>query len=75
MTHKQLNAFIKQVENYYFRTVEDVGAHPNAMLIWNQVRIFAGLPRLSKEDLSHYDEIQKQYITPRESKLARLIGD
>jgi hypothetical protein len=47
-----LREFIEDVEAREFRTETDAGAHPNALLVWNQVREFAGLPRITREDLA-----------------------
>lgn len=43
--------FINKTERDHFRTHQDVGANWNALFVWNQLREFAGLPRLTKHDL------------------------
>lgn len=60
-------AFIFAVESSHFRTVEDTGANPNAMLIWNIVRQRVGLPRISKDDLPAWDG--RTYAMPANSFL------
>jgi len=50
--------FIEDVEKSHFRTNGDIGANSNALFVWNLLREYAGLPRLSHDDLSqrHADE-------------------
>lgn len=43
--------FVRDVENRYFRTQCDIGAHPNALEVWNEVRRAVGLPPLRKRDI------------------------
>lgn len=43
--------FIETTEAAHFRTPYDTGANLNALLVWNLVRRFAGLPRLTRDDL------------------------
>lgn len=56
-----------EVEAAHFRTVEDTGANPCALLVWNALRRRAGLPWLSKEQLPAWDG--KAYTMPPESTL------
>ena len=53
--------FIKKVENDHFRTDQDTGAHPNALLIWNIVRQHVGLPKLSISQLQTFCNICNGY--------------
>jgi hypothetical protein len=53
--------FIESVEKAHFRTNEDTGANPNALLIWNLVRKNCGLAPLSKDDLPAYCQTHKTY--------------
>lgn len=50
-TRRKLEEFIQSVERDHFRTVHDSGAHPNSLMIWNRVRIFAGMHELTRSDL------------------------
>lgn len=43
--------FINDVEACHFRTAGDTGANLNAMFIWNIVRNWAGMERLTTDDL------------------------
>lgn len=43
--------FIEKTEQEHFRTHWDIGGSFNARFVWNQLREFAGLPRLTKHDL------------------------
>lgn len=47
-----LLAFIDDVERSMFRTDMDTGANTNALIVWNQLRMYAGLPALSRTDLT-----------------------
>lgn len=47
---------IADVEKAHFRTQGDTGANSNALIIWNCVRRYAGLPRLEREHLPDYCE-------------------
>jgi hypothetical protein len=49
---KDLTDFIADVEARHFRTVNDTGANLNALMIWNRVREFAGLPELTMDELA-----------------------
>lgn len=49
-----IRTVIAEVERAHFRTVDDTGAHPNAMLVWNAVRRHAGLNRVTLADLPAY---------------------
>lgn len=53
--------FIAKVEAAHFRTDADTGANEQALVIWNQVRRFAGLPKLNKADLPSYCHCCKHY--------------
>lgn len=53
--------FVQKVENNYFRTFDDVGATPNAMLIWNQVRKHIGLKPININDLPAYCLTHEKY--------------
>jgi len=66
MELKDLLLFIKRVEEAHFRTRYDSGAHPNAMLIWNQVREFANLPRINLKDLPAHCSVHNRYHVIRE---------
>lgn len=63
MENKDLLEFIKQTESRFFRTDCDTGANPQVLMIWNQVRAFAGLHRLKKTDLPTFCKICKKYHT------------
>ena len=52
---------IKHVESKHFRTNQDTGAHPSAMLVWNEVRSFFKLPSLKKDDLPRWCGVHKKY--------------
>jgi len=52
-THKLLQ-FIYDVEQSTFRTVHDTGANWNGLYLWNRVRKFAGLSKLTWNDLDAY---------------------
>ena len=59
----ELLAFIEKTENSYFRTDGDIGANWNALIVWNQVRKFAGLKELDKDDLPTYcDECNHYHV-------------
>lgn len=63
--------FIDQTEGSYFRTHHDTGANMNALFIWNQLREFAGMPKLTKRDL-----IQRAIDTYRaDAERARARND
>lgn len=53
--------FIADVEDSHFRTTEDTGANPNALMIWGMVRQFAGLKRLALEDLPQWCVTCRKY--------------
>jgi len=48
---KGLWDFIAHMEKHYFRTDADTGANENALFVWNLVREYAGLPKLTLKDL------------------------
>lgn len=48
---ESLDEFIDEVERVFFRTGHDTGANANALIIWNQVREYAGRERLTRDDL------------------------
>lgn len=54
MSEKSILELIETVEKAHFRTQEDTGANSNAILIWNCVRRFAGLPEIFRSDLPGY---------------------
>ena len=59
---KAQRAFVKSVEDRYFRTVHDTGANDNAMFVWNRVREeLCGLPVITLEDLPNYCKTCKKY--------------
>lgn len=60
---KFLHPLIADVESRHFRTEADTGANECAMLVWNQLRNFAGLPNLTKAGLPTYCEVCKAYHT------------
>ena len=67
---------IREIERRDFRTNEDSGAHPNAMLLMNRLRKMVGLPEITKRDLPASNG--KTYVMPPDSKLlanARPPGD
>lgn len=43
--------FIEDVEKCNFRTGHDTGANPNALMVWNILREYAGLQSLDMDDL------------------------
>lgn len=51
LTSQELLDFIAEQERRHFRTHHDVGAHRNALFVWNQLRQFAGLEKLTMRDL------------------------
>ena len=51
-TDEDLVEFIVRTERSLFRTHQDIGANPNALLVWNHVRGFVGLPALTRVDLA-----------------------
>lgn len=65
-------AFIRAFEESHFRTVEDTGANPSAMHLWNMVRFRAGLPGLTLDDLPRYDAAVDNYVLPKGSKLTGI---
>lgn len=66
---ESLISMIERVERDHFRTVSDTGANRCALLVWNIVRQFAGLPRIWTEDLPKYDKEKNRYLMPEGSKL------
>ena len=50
--------FIEKTEASLFRTNMDTGANPNALIVWNHLREFAGLDDLTHKDLQqrHADD-------------------
>lgn len=48
---QDLLALVERVEKAHFRTHQDTGANPCALMVWNIVRQEAGLPRLTSRDL------------------------
>ena len=46
-----LQEFIEDVEACNFRTGHDTGANPCALSVWNSLRAYAGLERLTQDDL------------------------
>lgn len=48
---QELLEFILKVEKSSFRTGHDTGANPCALSVWNQLREYAGLSRLTQYDL------------------------
>lgn len=51
MIQPDLLNFIEKTERAHLRTEHDTGANFNALLLWNQVREFAGLPKIRRHDL------------------------
>lgn len=43
--------FIKDVEAANFRTNSDTGANDNALFVWNILREYAGMPKLTHDEL------------------------
>lgn len=68
-TGGQLHIFIDRVEAAHFRTDCDTGANEYALLIWNMVREFAGLSRLTKADLPSFCGCCGKYHTGAAKKL------
>lgn len=64
---RSLRKLIKQVEADHFRTDQDSGANSLVMMVWNNVRIHAGLPRLTREDLPTWDPVKKAYLVKTKS--------
>jgi len=60
---------IKAVELSHFRTENDTGANPNALMIMNAFRRQANLPRIYETDLPYYNEELKGYYMPENSNL------
>lgn len=46
-----LRQFINESEGKWFRTASDTGANSNALFVWNRLRVWAGMPELTIEDL------------------------
>jgi hypothetical protein len=67
--NKKLLAVMEEIEKEHFRTVEDTGANPCALLVWNALRRRVGLPSVWKEDLASYDDVKGEYVMPKDSKL------
>lgn len=65
--------FIRKVEDAHFRTNEDTGAHPNALMIWNIVRAHIGLPALSANDLPAFCDEHKKYHVIKDDYGCRRI--
>jgi hypothetical protein len=72
--------FIEALEKAHFRTKDDTGAHPNAMMIWNRVRVFAGLEQLTLDDLpalcnkcGNYHKQTSACIFTRQYMIEKLI--
>jgi flagellar biosynthesis GTPase FlhF len=53
-----LMAFIFETENTLFRSHEDAGANPKALLVWNQLRGYVELP-----PIGHFDLMQRAIDT------------
>lgn len=53
---QSLNDFISNVESKHFRTVHDTGANSNTLMVWNEVRKYAGLDSLGLNNLSKWCE-------------------
>lgn len=66
---------IAAVERDHFRTVDDTGANPCAMLVLNYLRRQAGLPLISKDHLSKWDETVKRYVLPFDSQLLDNVNE
>lgn len=65
----ELLKLIAEVERDHFRTDCDSGAADQAMLVWNRVRQFAGLHRITKLDLPSWCVICESYhVTPHKRK-------
>jgi hypothetical protein len=60
-SNEAFHDFIKDVESRHFRTVHDTGANDCAMLVWNIVRDYAGLPRITRDDLPKWCENCRKY--------------
>ncbi len=58
---KLLHQFISSIEKNHFRTDRDSGANPNALMIWNLLREYAGLARLEYKDLPSWCGLHKRY--------------
>ena len=57
----ELVRFIDDVESRHFRTEHDTGANLNAILIWNCVREYAGMKRITVKDLPAWCKKCKEY--------------
>ena len=70
---------IEDVESRHFRTNMDTGANSNALFVWNIVREYAGLPRITRTDLSqrHADDrgVTLEEQLEDERQLRQLIED
>jgi hypothetical protein len=49
-----LETLIQEIEARLFRTDADTGANECALTVWNAVRRYAHLPRITKSDLASY---------------------
>jgi len=56
--------FVNKVQREHFRTDQDTGANPNALLIWNLVRKHAGMSPITLDDLPTYCEMCSRYHYP-----------
>ena len=65
----ELILLIAKIEAAHFRTVEDTGANPCAMIVMNALRKEAGFSPLSTSDLPAYDETENTYVRPVSSNL------
>ena len=72
---KDIKVFIEDMESRFFRTATDTGANPNAMFVWNLVREWAGLDRLTVDDLhrrhaeidgKRFEDVKQAYEEYRE---------
>lgn len=57
----QLLKFIAETEKSHFRTINDFGANPHALAIWNMIRTYAGLAELLLEDLPTWCPVCERY--------------
>ena len=49
-----LYTIVTDIESSHFRTEHDTGANPNALLVWNWVRRWVGLPYIDRNSLRKY---------------------
>lgn len=65
-----LEELILDVEEVNFRTPYDTGANANAMMVWNIIREWAGMGRITMDDLILKYYVDELGMTPEKGRLA-----